>query len=97
MVLEILNSTLCNQLPNNPNLVYTILYKKNIFEPFRNNIAFQDVMQNIDFIIKHFTQELEHADSQNQELDVNGVLNIITKGAQTWSKEKLKVRTEVMT
>lgn len=50
MILEILNSCLSNQLSHNPNLVYTLLYKKQIFEPYRSHPAFQDIMQNIDIV-----------------------------------------------
>lgn len=50
MVLEILNSCLSHQLVYCPNLVYTLLYKKNVFENFRSNSAFQDIIQNIDMV-----------------------------------------------
>lgn len=50
MVLEILNSCLSNQLVHCPNLVYTLLYKKSVFESFRSHHAFQDVIQNIDMV-----------------------------------------------
>lgn len=50
MVLEILNSCLSNQLVYCPNLVYTLLYKKQVFESFRSHPAFQDIIQNIDMV-----------------------------------------------
>jgi hypothetical protein len=50
MVLEIINSCLSHQLAHNPNLVYTLLYKKHVFEPFRTHHAFQDIVQNIDAV-----------------------------------------------
>ena len=50
MVLEIINSTLTHQLPHNPNLIYTLLYKKDVFQPFRTHSAFQDIVQNIDSV-----------------------------------------------
>lgn len=50
MVLEILNSCLTNQLVYCPNLVYTLLYKRSVFEGFRSHHAFQDVIQNIDMV-----------------------------------------------
>lgn len=33
MILEIVNSALANQLTHNPNLIYTLLYNRQIFEP----------------------------------------------------------------
>lgn len=50
MVLEILNSCLSNQLVYCPNLVYTLLYKRQVFEGFRSHHAFQDIIQNIDMV-----------------------------------------------
>lgn len=52
MVLEILNSCLSNQLVYCPNLVYTLLYKRSVFEGFRSHHAFQDIIQNIDMVSK---------------------------------------------
>lgn len=50
MVLEIINSCLTYRLAHNPNLIYTLLYKKDIFQPFRTHSAFQDIVQNIDSV-----------------------------------------------
>ena len=41
MVLEIINSCLVHQTQHNPNLIYTILYKKEMFELAAKNPAFQ--------------------------------------------------------
>lgn len=51
MVLEILNSCISHQLVYCPNLVYTLLYKRHVFESFRSHPAFQDIIQNIDMVI----------------------------------------------
>lgn len=90
MVLEIFNSCLSNQLVNNPNLVYTLLYKKNIFEAFKSNVVFQDVIQNIDVIINYFSELLSNK-SQHYEVDAQEVLAIIQQNAKYWPKEKIKV------
>lgn len=55
MVLEIINSCISHQLVYCPNLVYTLLYKRQVFESFRSNPAFQDIIQNIDMVIELFT------------------------------------------
>lgn len=54
MVLEIINSCLSHQLVYCPNLVYTLLYKKQIFEMFRSHTAFEDIIQNIDMVTPIF-------------------------------------------
>lgn len=90
MVLEIFNSCLSNQLVYNPNLVYTLLYKKHIFEPFRTNTAFQDIIHNIDLIIKYYSDLLDRI-NQSHDLDVQEVLKTIENGAKYWPKDKLRV------
>lgn len=50
MVLEIINSCISHQLVYCPNLVYTLLYKRQVFESFRSHSAFQDIIQNIDMV-----------------------------------------------
>lgn len=93
MVLEIFNSCLSNQLVNNPNLVYTLLHKKSVFEPFKQSAAFQDVIQNIDVIINYFS-ELLSSKSQHYEVDAQEVLAIIQQNAKYWPKEKIKVSSD---
>ena len=47
MILEIVNSCLVSQIKSNSNLIYTLLYKKEVFEPFMTQPAFQDLSQNL--------------------------------------------------
>lgn len=53
MVLEILNSCISHQLVYCPNLIYTLLYKRQVFEAFRSHPSFQDIIQNIDMVWPH--------------------------------------------
>lgn len=53
MVLEIINSCISHQLVYCPNLVYTLLYKRQVFESFRSQPAFEDIIQNIDMVKVH--------------------------------------------
>ncbi|XP_034653802.1 dymeclin [Drosophila subobscura] len=90
MVLEILNSCLTNQLVYCPNLVYTLLYKRSVFEGFRSHHAFQDVVQNIDMVVGFFSSRLQRVQEQRGELGVNEVLEVISKGASQWSSDRLR-------
>lgn len=54
MMLEIINSCLCSSLHHNPNLVYALLYKRELFEQFRTHPSFQDIMQNLDTVSQKF-------------------------------------------
>lgn len=58
MVLEIINSCLTHRIAHNPNLIYTLLYKKDIFQPFRTHSAFQDIVQNIDSVSLCFKRQI---------------------------------------
>merc|ERR1719414_2465393 len=59
MVLEIVNSCLVHQTQHNPNLIYTILYKREVFEVSGRNPAFQDLMANILVVMVHMSSRLE--------------------------------------
>ncbi|NXC43696.1 DYM protein, partial [Penelope pileata] len=87
MMLEIINSCLTNSLHHNPNLVYALLYKRELFEQFRTHPSFQDIMQNIDLVISFFSSRLEHAGA---ELSVERVLEIIKQGAVALPKDRLR-------
>ncbi|XP_077592794.1 dymeclin isoform X1 [Stigmatopora nigra] len=87
MMLEIINSCLCNSLHHNPNLVYALLYKRELFEQFRMHPSFQDIMQNLDTVIAFFSQRLEQAGS---DLSVERVQEVIMKGAQAMPIDRLK-------
>ncbi|XP_070780259.1 dymeclin [Enoplosus armatus] len=87
MMLEIINSCLCNSLHHNPNLVYALLYKRELFEQFRTHPSFQDIMQNLDTVIGFFSQRLEQAGS---DLSVERVQEVIMKGAQALPNDRLK-------
>ncbi len=50
MVLEILNSTLTHNLHNNAHLVYSLLYQREIFEPYRTHPSLMDLIQNIETV-----------------------------------------------
>ncbi|XP_069483055.1 dymeclin isoform X2 [Ambystoma mexicanum] len=87
MMLEIINSCLTNSLHHNPNLVYALLYKRELFEQFRSHPSFQDIMQNIDLVIGFFTTRLEQTGS---DLSVERVLEVIKQGAVALPKDRLK-------
>uniref|UniRef100_A0A8C5ERU0 Dymeclin n=1 Tax=Gouania willdenowi TaxID=441366 RepID=A0A8C5ERU0_GOUWI len=87
MMLEIINSCLCNSLHHNPNLVYALLYKRELFEQFRAHPSFQDIMQNLDTVIGFFSQRLEQAGT---DLSVERVQEVIMKGVQALPIDRLK-------
>ncbi|XP_011698059.1 PREDICTED: dymeclin isoform X1 [Wasmannia auropunctata] len=88
MVLEIINSCLTHRIAHNPNLIYTLLYKKDVFQPFRTHSAFQDIVQNIDSVINFFSYKLEQKDQS--QLGVSQVLATIRQGTSEWPRDRLR-------
>ncbi|XP_063990178.1 dymeclin [Diachasmimorpha longicaudata] len=88
MLLEIINSCLTHRLAHNPNLVYTLLYKKDIFQSFRTHSAFQDIIQNIYSVINFFSYKLEQTDQS--QIGVSQVLAAIKQGTMQWPKDRLR-------
>lgn len=88
MVLEIINSCLTHRLALNPNLIYTLLYKKDVFQPFRTHSAFQDIVQNIDSVINFFSYKLEQKDQS--QIGVSQVLATIQQGTSEWPRDRLR-------
>ena len=50
MVLEIINSCLTRNLHNNPHLIYSLLYQREVFEPYRSHPSLMDLVQNIETV-----------------------------------------------
>ncbi len=87
MVLEIINSCLSNAIHHNGNLVYSILYNKSSFLQFKNHPSFQDVFENIDLVIAHFSKEIENLEDKS----VEKLKEIIEFGIKQFSRERFRV------
>jgi hypothetical protein len=87
MVLEIINSCLTNNLHHNSNLIYSILYHKNIYLQFRDHPTFQDVIQNIDTIISSFSHEIENVEDKS----IENLNEIIIMGAKQFPRDRFRV------
>ncbi|UJR14717.1 hypothetical protein I4U23_001710 [Adineta vaga] len=86
MVLEIINSCLSHTLQHNINLIYTLLYNKDIFENYRTHPSFQDVLQNIDTIIVYFADKVEKLEQRSTEY----VKEALEMGAKQFPLDRLK-------
>lgn len=92
MILEIINSCLSSQLIHNPNLIYTLLYNRNIFEQYEEHPSFQDIVTNIETVMTYFSNRIT-TDSGENTLSVTEIYQIIENASKKWSSEKLKVMT----
>ncbi|CAH0716886.1 unnamed protein product, partial [Brenthis ino] len=87
MLLEIINSCLTHQLSNNLNLIYALLYKKQLFQQH----AHHHIAQNIEMVIGYFSTRLQRVqEGVGGDLGVTEVLQCIKKGAEQWSSDRLK-------
>ncbi|KAH9597012.1 hypothetical protein MS3_00002493 [Schistosoma haematobium] len=59
MLLEIINSILTHTMVSNPDLIYSLLYKRDSFTSLRSHPSFQNVVQNIDIVLTHFSKKIE--------------------------------------
>ncbi|XP_059098834.1 dymeclin-like isoform X2 [Tigriopus californicus] len=90
MILEIVNSCLFHQIKANANLIYALLYKKEVFQPFLTHPNFQDICQNIQLIISFFQARLDLTqDKKERILSVTEVQDVIRETAFGFPKEKL--------
>ncbi|XP_022665566.1 dymeclin-like [Varroa jacobsoni] len=89
LMLEIINSCLSHQLKNNPNLVYCLLYKSEVFGHFGMDNAFMDVVKNIDIVIQFFTSKLDQA-TQSQQRSEAQVTQLIQEASMLWSSDRLR-------
>lgn len=91
MILEIINACLAAQLTHNPNLVYTLLYKRHVFEPFQTHPSFQDIVMNIETVLTYFSNRIE---AQDTTLSVAEVYEIVQQSSLQWPSDRLKVLIE---
>jgi len=90
MVLEIINSCLVHQTQHNPNLIYTILYKKELFEVAAKNPAFQDLMGNINIVLVYISSRLEQVtERRGGSLSVEEVQEVVRQGATQFPRDRL--------
>ncbi|EFO26888.1 hypothetical protein LOAG_01596 [Loa loa] len=86
-LLEICNSCLTSNLRSNPHFIYTILYKRDVFDAFQNHPMFQDLIWNICTVISHFASRVQLLERGSS---VSAVLATIKKGALHWPTDRLK-------
>jgi len=90
MVLEIVNSCLVHQTQHNPNLIYALLYKRELFETAGLNPAFSDLAANLLAVVVHMGSRLEQVqERKGRSLTVEEVQEVVRQGAGQFPKERL--------
>ncbi|XP_064387359.1 dymeclin-like isoform X2 [Halichondria panicea] len=93
MVLEIINSCLTHNLHNNPHLIYSLLYQREIFEPYRSHPSLMDLVQNMETVVSFFSSKLEQSGPSPYSSEY--VLSTIEQTAKAWPRNRLRLFPEL--
>ncbi|GLT78602.1 hypothetical protein SLA2020_501320 [Shorea laevis] len=94
IVLEILNAILTYALPRNPEVVYAIMHRQEIFQPFKNHPRFNELLENIYNVLDFFNSRMD-AQTLDGEWSVEKVLQFIINNCRSWRGEGMKVFTQL--
>ncbi|WCJ23861.1 hypothetical protein M5689_005863 [Euphorbia peplus] len=94
IVLEILNAILTYALPRNPEVVYAIMHRQEVFQPFKNHPRFNELIENIYMVLDFFNSRMD-AQTQDGEWSVEKVLQLIILNCRSWRGEGMKMFTQL--
>ncbi|CAL5322759.1 unnamed protein product [Camellia sinensis] len=89
IVPEILNAILTYALSRNPEVVYAIMHRQEVFQPFRNHPRFNELLENIFTVLDFFNSRMD-AQRMNGECSVEKVLEVIIINCRSWRGEGMK-------
>ncbi|KAI5064179.1 hypothetical protein GOP47_0020849 [Adiantum capillus-veneris] len=90
LVFEIFNAILTYALPHNPEVVYALLHRQELFKPFQDHPLFTDLVENIISVLSHFNTHLD-AQKDKGEWSVETVLQAIVAITRSWRGEGIKM------
>ncbi|CAO2166574.1 unnamed protein product [Urochloa humidicola] len=94
IVLEIINAILTYALPRNPEVVYAVLHRQEVFEPFKNHPRFNELLENIYTVLDFFNSRMD-MQQVDGEWSVDKVLEVINKNCRSWRGEGMKMFTQL--
>ncbi|KAM5552823.1 hypothetical protein ABKV19_025173 [Rosa sericea] len=94
LVLEILNAILTYALPRNPEVIYAIMHRQEVFQPFRNHPRFNELLENIYTVLDFFNSRVD-AQRTDGEWSVEKVLQVIIINCRSWRGEGMKMFTQL--
>ncbi|CAL1411269.1 unnamed protein product [Linum trigynum] len=94
IVLEILNAILTYALPRNPEVVYAIMHRQEVFQPFKSHPRFNELIENIFLVLDHFNSRID-AQKEDGEWSVEKVLQLIISICRSWRGEGMKMFTQL--
>ncbi|XP_024979607.1 dymeclin isoform X4 [Cynara cardunculus var. scolymus] len=94
IVLEILNAILTYALPRNPEVIYAIMHRQEVFQPFRNHPRFNELLENIFSVLDFFNSRMD-AQKLDGEWSVEKVLQVININCRFWRGDGMKMFTQL--
>ncbi|KAK9817010.1 hypothetical protein WJX72_008242 [[Myrmecia] bisecta] len=91
IVLEIINCIITTGLAHNPELVYALLHRQEVFEPFRTHPRFAELLENVKVMLDFFNAKVEEARlAKGWDWNVEKVLAVIKGNLRHWRPDKLR-------
>ncbi|CAA7394781.1 unnamed protein product [Spirodela intermedia] len=90
IVLEIVNAILTYALPRNPEVVYAIMHRQEVFQPFRDHSRFSELLENIYTVLDFFNSRMD-TQRVDDEWSVDKVLEIIIINCRSWHGDGMKM------
>ncbi|XP_020203052.1 dymeclin isoform X2 [Cajanus cajan] len=94
LVLEIINAILTYALPRNPEVVYAIMHKQEVFQPFKNHPQFNEHVENIYTVLDFFNSRMD-AQRMDGDWSVNEVFQVIIVNCRSWRVDGMKIFTQL--
>lgn len=94
IVLEILNAILTYALPRNPEVVYAIMHRQEVFHPFKSHPRFNELLDNIFMVLDFFNSRMD-AQKMDGEWSVEKVLQVIVVNCRSWRGDGIKMFTQL--
>ncbi|XP_068649972.1 uncharacterized protein [Aristolochia californica] len=94
IVLEIINAILTYALPRNPEVIYAIMHRQEVFQPFKTHPRFNELLENIYTVLDFFNSRMD-AQRMDGEWSVEKVLQVIITTCRSWRGEGMKMFTQL--
>lgn len=89
MILEVINNSLATQLKTNPDLIYTLLYKRNVFSSLlSSHQSFYNMVINVERILTFFYNKIENYERQ---LSVVEIKDLISSTSKDWKFDQTAI------
>jgi hypothetical protein len=97
IVLEIVNAVLAQALPANPELVYALLHRQEVFAPFRAHPRYAELMENVATVTEHFGRRVDEAlgGLPAGAVSAGRVLDVIRLHSRGWRRDRLRAVPEL--